>query len=75
MDDKNKKKNPFIEAIKLFLDKRVVVTVFTPTETEEIEGTCIGIDYIQRSVILKTDDKMMVIPRFLHMSREKINEQ
>ena len=66
----------FIEAVKKFIGKEVTVVFFNQKgEEETIKGNCITIDYIQRSAIISTETKEILIPRYKYLEREKIKPQ
>lgn len=68
------KKNMFIESVKKFLNKNVTVFFFdNHGEENKISGFCESIDFIQRSVILRTKDKKILIPRYKYMERARSN--
>ena len=70
MKHKVKKRNPFIEEIKKVVGKDVTVTVFNPSGLEQINGRVVALDYIQRSVVVRTErtKEICVIPRFLYLN-------
>lgn len=71
-----KKVNMFIENLKKFIGKEVVVHFFNSDGDEDvIEGVCETIDYVQRSVIIRTPTKKVLIPRYKFMFRDRSNPE
>jgi len=69
-------KNMFIEEVKKNIGKEIKVVFFNSSGKEDIvEGVCEAIDFIQRSVIIRTPDKKILIPRYKFIERVRSNPE
>jgi hypothetical protein len=63
-DKKPKEGNPFLRELSKFIGEYVIVHFFEGNETKEVEGVLKEIDFLQKSVILMTEDEKIFIPRY-----------
>jgi len=68
--------NSFIGEVKKFIGKEVKVVFFNPNNEEDdfLSGVCQEIDYVQRSVILRTEYEKILIPRYKYIIRLRKSE-
>jgi hypothetical protein len=63
--------NPFIENVRRFIGREVVVRVFTPTGVLEFKGFCEALEFQYKTVIIRNATETIMIPHYMSISRAR----